>query len=108
MGSVYKFIFLSAIVYSLAYGKTCQKDHYLDSEDGLCTACVTCLTNMKEVQPCGPDKPRKCECVEGFKCTVPAVNSCARCTPDTTTKKVKPKEQCCNTPDSTKLCYYKN
>ncbi|AST09589.1 TNF-alpha receptor like protein [NY_014 poxvirus] len=81
------------------------KDHYLNSEDGLFTACVTCLTKGNTTVW---SLPRKCECVEGFKCTVPAVNSCARCTHDTTTKKVKPKEQCCNTPDSTRLCYYKN
>ncbi|QEQ49561.1 TNF-alpha receptor-like protein [Orthopoxvirus akhmetapox] len=106
-------IFLSAIVSCLVYttfgGKTCPADYYLNPENGLCTACVTCLSNMVEIQPCGPDKPRKCECGSGFKCTLPAVNSCARCTPDTTTKKVQKeqKEQCCNTPDNTKLCYHK-
>ncbi|QED21264.1 CD-30-like protein [Borealpox virus] len=104
-------IFLSTIVTCIVYtsfGKTCPNDHYLEPENGFCTACVTCLSNMVEIQPCGPDKPRKCQCGPGLKCTVPAVNSCVRCTPDTTTtKKIEPKEQCCTTPDNTKLCYHK-
>ncbi|AOP31487.1 hypothetical protein SKPV-WA-008 [Skunkpox virus] len=112
-----KFIVLSTIVSCLVYtsfGKTCPVDHYYDREDGgLCTACVTCLQNMVEIQPCGPDKPRKCQCAPGFKCTLPAVNSCARCTPDSTYKPppkpaTKPKsheDNCCITTGNTKLCY---
>ncbi|AOP31697.1 hypothetical protein BI079_gp007 [Volepox virus] len=113
-----KFIIVYTIVSYLVYtsfGKTCPTDYYYNREDdGLCTACVTCLKNMVEIQPCGPDKPRKCQCAPGFKCTVPAVNSCARCTPDSTYKPPIPKpaskpkspdDNCCVTTSNIKLCY---
>uniref|UniRef100_A0A803K014 TNFR-Cys domain-containing protein n=1 Tax=Xenopus tropicalis TaxID=8364 RepID=A0A803K014_XENTR len=65
--------------------KPCSKGYYINWEEAIpqCAACVTCSKDhdLIEKQKCSLQSAAICECQPGFYCTLPSINTCARCRP---------------------------